>query len=135
MSNITLDKNTIQHFAAQWTKKVKVFLYEAGCSGNKVDITDDFEVSDELTPVLSDEDIPSIGFQIYLDTKDVDKFDGAMITRVVKADHTGQEQVRYIFSQNDVLDRCGCGTSFSFEKKKINIDLNKLKDLKARFGK
>ena len=57
-----------------------------------------------------------------------------MITRTVTADHTGQEKTRYIFSNPKVEDRCGCGTSFAFEKKVPKIDLEKLKLLRERFG-
>jgi len=34
-----------------------------------------------------------------------------------------------------VKDRCGCGSSFSFDKKEVKIDLSKLKDLKNNFKK
>ena len=47
----------------------------------------------------------------------------------------GKEKNRYIFSNEKILDRCGCGTSFSFEKKKVKIDLEKLKKLKENFWK
>jgi hypothetical protein len=43
-------------------------------------------------------------------------------------------KTRYIYASEKVLDRCGCGSSFWFEKKKPKIDLAKLKDLKTRFN-
>lgn len=123
MSNI-LDSKTISDLKEKWVQKVKLFFYNAGCSGTKVDmLIDDFE-SDSLVCVEPGD------IQIYTEEQDTEKFQGARITRVVKADHTGEEQARYIYSNEAVLDRCGCGTSFSFEKKKVTIDLDKLKDLK-----
>jgi hypothetical protein len=72
---------------------------------------------------------------VYIPSEEKDKFDGAIITRSVIADHTWKEKIRYIFSNPKVLDRCWCGSSFSFEKKVPKINLEKLRLLKDRFGK
>ena len=123
MSNI-LDSKTISDLKEAGAQKVKLFFYDAGCSGTKVDmLIDDFE--DVRLVCIEEWDV-----NIYTEEKDREKFLWARITRVVKADHTGVEQSRYIYSNEAVLDRCWCGTSFSFEKKKIVLDLEKLKDLK-----
>jgi Fe-S cluster assembly iron-binding protein IscA len=131
----TLDKNTVVQFEKDWVEKIKVFFYEAGCSGTKVDIVTDFEVTDDLTLALSWEERGQYGFDIYVEKKDKEKFESSRVTRVVTADHTGEEKVRYVFSSEQVLDRCGCGTSFGFEKPVPKIDLEKLKSLRERFRK
>ena len=59
-----------------------------------------------------------------------------MITRVVIADHTGKEKVRYIYKWEEVKWRCGCGSSFNFgEEKKPKLDLSKLRDFKKNLNK
>lgn len=128
---LKLDKNTVADFTQKWIKKVKIFFYSAGCSGTKVDITiDDFEIDETLLLVLSEEDRQVYSFEIYIEKKDEDKFHNATITRVMKADHTWEAKARYIYSNEAVLERCWCGTSFAFEKKKPKFDFTKLKYLK-----
>ena len=61
--------------------------------------------------------------------------ENASITRVVVADHTGVAKTRDIFASDDVEDRCGCGTSFAFEKPAPKIDLEKLKQMRENFKK
>lgn len=162
--SIQLDTNTLKYFQEKWATKLKIFFYEAGCSGTKVDITDDFEVDESLichselahpknsmdSESLKGNDInydpvSSTGWQeheswiqginIYVPKKDAEKFENCRITRTVKADHTGKEKVRYIFTSEQVKGRCGCGSSFNFTgAKKPKIDMEKLKQLKKRFG-
>lgn len=137
-----LDKNTVSQFEKWGVKKIKIFFFSGGCSGTKVDIvTDDFEV-DETIVILNNKLMSSqewqnqhYPFDIYVEKKDFDKFENATITAIVKADHTGESTSRYIYSDETVLDRCGCGTSFSFEKKKPKINLEKLKTLKIDIQK
>lgn len=130
MSNIKLDKNTVLDLEERKVKKILVFFYDAGCSGTKVDITEDFEVNDSHDKL----DL-NVNFSVYLEKKDKDKFNWTTITKTISSDHTWNEKIRYIFSNEQVKDRCGCWSSFSFEKKKIKIDLNKLKDMKFNFKK
>ena len=125
---LQLDPKTIIQLEAEGIEKLKVFLYTAGCSWNKVDMTADFEVDENLIQIES-----CWKFNLYVNKTDMDKLENARITKVVKADHTGKEKIRYIYSSDDVLDRCGCGTSFGFEKKVPKIDLSKLKDMKKNF--
>mgnify|MGYP003963627829 CR=1 FL=1 len=125
MSNIKLDKNTVRYFEDKNISKIKIFFYESWCSWTKVDISDDFKIDDNLVQVETD-----YLFDLYIEKKDQDKFMDCNITRTVKADHTWKEKIRYIFSNEKVKDRCGCGSSFSFDKKEIKIDLSKLKDMK-----
>ena len=45
---LQLDPKTIAELETAGVEKLKVFFYEAGCSGNKVDMTTNFEINDEL---------------------------------------------------------------------------------------
>lgn len=142
---LTLDKKTVSEFEASWVKKLKVFFIEAGCSGTKIDMQTDFEITDDLieiphpNPLLTKERETSKaggrGFKIYIPKTDRQYLENAKITRVVVADHTGNAKTRYIFASEDVEDRCGCGTSFAFEKPAPKIDLEKLKKLRENFRK
>lgn len=126
--SIKLDKNTVLDLQDRKVEKIKIFFYDAWCSGTKVYITEDFEVGDDLEKLNL-----RTSFAIYVEKKDKDKFNWAIITKTVVADHTWKEKVRYIFSNEKVKDRCGCGSSFSFSKKELKIDMEKLKDLKFNF--
>lgn len=123
---LQLDPKTISELETAGVWKLKVFFYEAGCSGNKVDMTTDFEVVDDLEKLES-----SYKFDLYVEIKDKQNLENARVTKVVKADHTGKEKIRYIYTSDDVEDRCWCGTSFAFQKKKPKINLEKLKSLKS----
>ncbi len=143
-----LDKKLLSEIQEQWIKKIKVFFYEAGCSGKKVNIEfDDFEIGDliplpspplpgEGTEDSSSQDRGDLGgsCKIYVPKEDREHFENCRITRIQKADHTWVVKSRYIYTSDEVQDRCGCGTSFAFEKKKPTIDFSKLKDLKTRFN-
>ena len=118
-----LDKNTIADFEKKWVQRVKVYFISGGCSGTKIDIVvDDFDINEDIEKISQEFLDPSLqqenGFQVFVEKKDFEKFQDATITRLVKADHTGEAKPRYIYSNEAILDRCGCGTSFSFEKKK-----------------
>ena len=118
----------MEPLALRLLEKIKVFFYEAGCSGTKIEVSTDFDVDEDLEMVDS-----QYGFGVYIEKKDRDKLDEGRITRVVVADHTWEEKVRYVFSSEQILDRCGCGTSFGFEKPVPKIDLEKLRKLRADF--
>ena len=126
-----LDKNTVLDLMERKVEKILVYFYDAWCSGIKVNIKEDFEISDDLEKL----NLSSSPFDVYVEKKDKDKFNWAIITKTITADHTWKEKVRYIFTNELVKDRCWCGSSFSFDKKKIKIDLDKLKDLKNNFKK
>ncbi len=125
---LTLDKKTVSEFQGSWVKKLKVFFYEAGCSGTKIDMETDFEISDEIDKLESE-----YKFDLYVPKTDRQYLENAKITRVVVADHTGEAKARYIFASDEVEDRCWCGTSFAFEKPVPKIDLEKLKLLRENF--
>jgi hypothetical protein len=49
---LKIDKKTVAYLEEKRVRKIKVFFYTAGCSGNKVDIlADDFELGENLTEI------------------------------------------------------------------------------------
>ncbi len=127
---LTLDKKTVTEFESEGIQKLKVFFYEAGCSGTKINMETEFEVTDDIEQLEAD-----YAFALYVPKSDKEHLEHARITRVVVADHTGIEKTRYVFSSDEVEDRCGCGTSFAFEKPAPVIDLEKLKKMRENFIK
>lgn len=125
---LKLDKNTVNEYESSGIEKLKVFMYEAGCSGKKVNMETDFEPTDDLIKLDNE-----YSFDLYVPKEDKEHLEYASITRVVKADHTWVAKTRYIFTSEEVEDRCGCGTSFAFEKPVPKIDLEKLKLLRQNF--
>ncbi|MDD3793425.1 MAG: hypothetical protein PHI37_01315 [Candidatus Gracilibacteria bacterium] len=121
-----LDKNTVLDLINRKVEKILVYFYDAGCSGTKVDIKEDFIVDDSLEKL----ELSSSPFFVYVEKKDKNKFKNSIITKTITADHTGKEKIRYIFNNEQIKDRCGCGSSFSFDKKTPKFDLSKLKDFK-----
>ena len=89
-----------------------------------------------LKEMLSNEKLDlDYSFDVYVNKSDKEKFNWAIITKTITADHTWKEKIRYIFSNEKVKERCGCWSSFSFEKKVPKIDLSKLKEMKNKFKK
>ena len=126
-----LDKKTVLDLIERKVEKILVYFYDAWCSGTKVDIKEDFIVDDSLEKL----ELSSSPFFVYVEKKDKQKFAWAIITKTIVADHTWKEKIRYIFNNEQVVDRCGCGSSFSFGKKTPKFDLSKLDSLKNNFKK
>lgn len=127
-----LDKSTVLDLINRKVQKILVYFYDAWCSGTKVNIKEDFDISENLQKL----ELKSSPFDVYVEKKDAEKFTGAVITKTITADHTWKEKTRFIFSNEQVKDRCWCGSSFSFwEKKKPKFDLSKLKDFKNNYKK
>ena len=124
-----LDKKFLVELQEAWVEKLKVFLYQAGCSGIKVSVETEFEQDENLSLLESNFS------QVYTPKTDLIHLQNGRLTKTVKADHTGQEKIRYIFTSEEIKDRCGCGTSFAFEKKKPIIDIEKLKAMRENFKK
>jgi len=78
---LKLDKKTVAEFEDSWVKKLKVFFYEAGCSGTKINMETDFEVEESIDRLESD-----YGFELYVPKTDREHLEHASITRVVVAD-------------------------------------------------
>ncbi len=154
---LEFDKKFLAELETTWVQKLKVFFIEAGCSGTKIQMETEFEVTDDLVeiPLSLNPSLPEGereeknlspnggkmsegqigGIHIYAPNTDKKFLENANITRVMKADHTGIEQTRYIFTSDEVEERCGCGTSFAFEKSVPTIDVEKLKSLRKDFRK
>ena len=126
-----LDKNTVIDLVERKVDKILVYFYVAWCSWTKVTIKEDFIIDENLEKL----NLSSSPFNVYIERKDKEKFKNAIITKTVSSDHTWEEKVRYIFSNEEVKNRCWCGSSFSFDVKKPSFDLSKLKDLKNKFKK
>ncbi len=124
-----LDKNTVIDLINRKVPKILIYFYDAWCSWQKVNITEDFSLDNNIQKM----ELKSSPFDVYVEKKDYDKFKKSIITKTVSKDHTWKEKIRYIFSNQDVKDRCSCWSSFSFEAKKPKIDLEKLKNLKKNF--
>jgi Fe-S cluster assembly iron-binding protein IscA len=127
---LQLDKKTVTEFESEGIQRLKVFFYEAGCSGTKINMETEFEVTDDIEKLETE-----YQFELYVPKSDKEHLEHARITRVVVADHTGIAKTRYVFSSDEVEDRCGCGTSFAFEKPAPVIDLEKLKKMRENFKK
>jgi hypothetical protein len=72
---LKLSQNIIQSFSK--TDKIKIYFYTSWCAWNKVDITDDFEINDELVFLETNYD-----FKVYVLKNDVEKIKDSIITRV-----------------------------------------------------
>lgn len=55
---LQLDKKTVSEFETAGVQKLKVFFYEAGCSGTKIDMSTEFEVTDDLV-LISQTPLPN----------------------------------------------------------------------------
>lgn len=129
---LKISQNIIDDLKERKVEKVKIFFYSSWCSWTKVDLEEDFEVTDRLV-IIQKNDF----FDIFVLKKDFEKFENSIITRVdVKKDeenkHLKWKKYKYIFSNEKIKDRCGCWTSFSFEKKKLKLNLEKLKSFKNK---
>ena len=124
-----LDKKLIQDIESQNISRIFVYFYEAWCSGTKLEIQFwDFDVQN-LQQIET-----AYSFSVYVKPKEQKLLQDTTITRLQKADHSWVVKTRYMFASEKVQDRCGCGTSFAFEKKKPSIDFEKLKNLKRNFS-
>lgn len=123
----------LQDFETRQVKKIKLFFFWGGCSGTKLDVAETFEIDASLF-LAEGHNYP---FDVYVEMKDKEKFEWAIITKLEKKDpknpHLTGGKTAYIFTNEKVKERCGCGTSFSFEKKKVKWDIEKLKKLKGSF--
>lgn len=121
--NLTIDITIIKWFEKE---NIKVYFYESGCEWTKVALTQDFNTDGlECTHVLWK--------NIYFEPKDALNLDGGKILPKPDKSEGHKSEDKYIFLSDKIKSRCGCATSFSFEKKLI--DSSKLKKLKIAFKK
>jgi len=62
---LKLDKKTVSEFEEAWIEKLKVFFYEAGCSGTKIDMSTEFEIDTNIDKLESE-----YGFELYVPKSD-----------------------------------------------------------------
>jgi Fe-S cluster assembly iron-binding protein IscA len=112
-----LDKNSIQSFLDTGVSSIFISFIESGCAGTKVSVETEFErtglVSSPIAPGLT-------------------AFYRRAEQEVLEQGHITFAKGKWLFSSEKVQDRCGCGESFSFEKKLI--DSSKLTKLQGVFG-
>ncbi len=131
---LNIDKNALKYFKEEKFEKIKIFFYNAWCSGTKVNITDNFDITENLLKITLK--IENHELLCFFDKKDKEKFQNCSITRIIKADHNWKEKISYIYSSENVKSRCWCWSSFSFwEDKEPKIKLESLKKLKWKFNK
>lgn len=111
---LKLDKKTLKEYKNAWINKLFVDFYNAWCSGMKIKL-------EENIPENTIK-IPSEGIEFYTLKENASHLVDAKIS---KSWH------KFYLHSKDIKEKCGCGSSFSFENKVI--DLNKLKNLKHTF--
>lgn len=118
-----IDQKILESFSSS---DLKVFFFKSGCEGTKIDITDEFDTSWL-------ESIEIWGKNIYFSLEDGHKLEwGNIVPKTSSVEWHGWK-AKYLFVSPKVESRCGCATSFSFERKLIAKD--KLSKLKAAFWK
>lgn len=113
-----LDKNSIQTFLDIDIHSIFISFIQSGCAGTKVSVETEFDrtglVNSPITPELM-------------------AFYHKGEQEVLEQGHITFAKGKWLFSSEKIQDRCGCGSSFSFEKKLI--DTSKLAKLQEIFGK
>ena len=118
--NLEIEKNILDKF---W-REIKVFFYEAWCEWTKINITEDFKKDWLSFFELSWK-------KIFYEKKDENNLDWWKILQKTEDKNQSKhsQNDKYLFISPKIKWRCGCATSFSFEKKLIDKDkLNKLKN-------
>lgn len=108
---IKLDKNTCAELISQWITDVNVDVIRAGCAGSKITVTPRTQRDDRIS---ADE---HLWITLWINPELAEILDGAQIARA---------KWKYYLVSKKIQSRCGCGTSFSFEKKHILTDLSKI---------
>lgn len=119
---LEIDKSILVKFP--W--EIKVFFYEAWCEWTKVNITADFEINWLLSIEINWK-------KVYFEKKDESNLDWGKILPKWEWDSKHSQNDKYLFISPKIKWRCGCATSFSFERKLI--DKEKLNKLKSVFKK
>lgn len=116
--NLEIEKNILDKF---W-REIKVFFYEAWCEWTKINITEDFK-KDWLS-------FFELNWKkIFYEKKDENNLDWWKIFSKTETNSEHSQNDKYLFISPKIKWRCGCATSFSFERKLIDKDkLNKLKN-------
>jgi len=108
---LKLDKYSCAEFLTQGVSHVNVDIVTAGCAGSKIIV---------MPRVSPDERIPSEehnGLVFWVLPEYEKKLDWSQIA---------QAKGKYYLVNKKIHSRCGCGTSFSFERKTIPTNLTKI---------
>ncbi len=108
------------------TTDIKIFFYNSWCEGTKIDLTSDFETKDL-------EKIEISGKNIYFSPEDGKNLDGGKVIPKTSNVEGHGGKAKYLFISPKIQSRCGCATSFSFQRKLI--DTEKINRLKGVFTK
>lgn len=108
---IRLDKYICADFLRQWVTDVNVDIIQAGCAGSKIVVTPRTQSDDRVASEVHN------GIRSWITPELAQKLDGAQIARA---------KGKYYLVSGHIQSRCGCGTSFSFEKKSIPTNLTKI---------
>ena len=90
---------------------MNVDIVQSGCAGSKITIDTRIEKDNRVSSDIHD------GIRCWVTPELSEKLDGAQIARA--------KGKLYVVSKK-IQSRCGCGTSFSFEKKTVPTDLTKI---------
>ena len=113
-----LDKNSIQSFLDQDIHEITISFVQSGCAGTKVSVQTEFEKTGLISAPITD------SLVAFYKPEEREVLEAGRITFA---------KGKWLFSSDRVQDRCGCGSSFSFEKKLV--DSSKLAKLQELFGK
>lgn len=113
-----LDKNSIQSFLDTDIKEIYISFIQSGCSGTKVSVQTEFDRTGLISSPINEK---------------LTAFYRKEEQEILEQGHITFAKGKWLFSSEKIQDRCGCGSSFSFEKKLI--DTNKLSKLQGIFGK
>lgn len=119
---LRIDPYSHADFIAKNIYHINVDIITAGCAGSKISLTARGEES-------HDERVASEEFQwlfFWVLPEYSEKIDGAQIAKA---------KGKYFLVSKNIQSRCGCGTSFSFEKKTVSHDLAKIHRLKTALSK
>lgn len=111
---LKLDKKTLDEYKNAWINKLFVDFYNAWCSGTKIKLEEN--IPENAVKV------PSEDIEFYALEENVSHLSDAKISN---AGH------KFYLHSKDIKEKCGCGSSFSFESKAI--DMAKIKNLKHTF--
>lgn len=113
-----LDKNSIQSFLEQGVHEISISFIQSGCAGTKVSVETEFDRTGLVSAPI---------------TENLVAFYKPEEREVLETGRITFAKGKWLFASDKVQDRCGCGSSFSFEKKLV--DSSKLAKLQEIFGK
>ena len=95
---------------------VDIDIIQTGCAGSKIVVIPRTQSDDRIASEVHN------GIRSWIISELIEKLDGAQIARA---------KGKYYLVSEHIQSRCGCGTSFSFEKKSIPTNLTKIHRLQT----